>query len=160
MFLDLGTRRAEGSASRPGGFIPLGKTRYSLYRRFGGLQGRSGQVRKISPPPIRSPDRVAHSQSLYRLSYPGLFGIEKLQIKMHTHARSHHRTHISTHQIGSAYMRGWVSRSPQCIVLKQYNIYFGLYCSNIFPYNHPYFQPTQPTETQISACLGKTRNQM
>ena len=33
-------------------------------------QGRSGQVRKISPPTgIRSPDRPARSQSLYRLSY-------------------------------------------------------------------------------------------
>jgi hypothetical protein len=29
--------------------LPLGKTRYPLYRRLGGPQGRSGQVRKISP---------------------------------------------------------------------------------------------------------------
>jgi hypothetical protein len=28
-----------------------GKTRYPLYRRLGGPQGRSGKVRKISPPP-------------------------------------------------------------------------------------------------------------
>ena len=51
---------------------PPGKTRYPLYRRLGGPQGRSGQVRKISPPTgIRSPDRPARSQSLYRLSYRG-----------------------------------------------------------------------------------------
>ena len=31
--------------------LPLGKTRYPLYRRVGGPQGWSGQVRKISPPP-------------------------------------------------------------------------------------------------------------
>jgi hypothetical protein len=31
--------------------LPLGKTRYPLYRRLGGPQGRSGRVRKISPPP-------------------------------------------------------------------------------------------------------------
>jgi hypothetical protein len=31
--------------------LPPGKTRYLLYRRLGGPQGRSGQVRKISPPP-------------------------------------------------------------------------------------------------------------
>jgi hypothetical protein len=31
--------------------LPPGKTRYPLYRRLGGPQGRSGQVRKISPPP-------------------------------------------------------------------------------------------------------------
>ena len=30
--------------------LPPGKTRYQLYRRLGGPQGRSGQVRKISPP--------------------------------------------------------------------------------------------------------------
>ena len=29
---------------------PWGKTRYPLYRRLGGPQGRSGQVRKILPP--------------------------------------------------------------------------------------------------------------
>jgi len=39
----------EGSTSRPGRSLPLGKTRYPLYRRLGGPQGRSGQVRKISP---------------------------------------------------------------------------------------------------------------
>jgi hypothetical protein len=30
--------------------LPLGKTRYPLYRRLGPSQGRSGQVQKISPP--------------------------------------------------------------------------------------------------------------
>jgi hypothetical protein len=61
----------EWSASRPGRTLAPGKTRYPLYRRLGGPQGRSGQMRKISPPTrIRSPDRPARSQSLYRLSYP------------------------------------------------------------------------------------------
>ena len=45
------------------------KTRYPLYRRLGGLRGRSGRVRKISPTGIRSPNRPAHSDSLYWLSY-------------------------------------------------------------------------------------------
>ena len=31
--------------------LPPGKNQYSLYGRLGGLQGRSGRVRKISPPP-------------------------------------------------------------------------------------------------------------
>ena len=31
--------------------LPPGKTRYTLYRRLGGPQGRCRQVRKISPPP-------------------------------------------------------------------------------------------------------------
>jgi hypothetical protein len=30
--------------------LPPGKTRYPLYRRLGGPQGRSGRVRKIVPP--------------------------------------------------------------------------------------------------------------
>jgi hypothetical protein len=40
----------ERSASPPCRSLPLGKTRYPFYRRLGELQGRSGQVRKISPP--------------------------------------------------------------------------------------------------------------
>jgi len=61
----------EGSASRPGRSLPPGKTRYPLHRRLGGPQGRSGQVRKISPPTgIRSPEPSARSQSLYLLRYP------------------------------------------------------------------------------------------
>ena len=38
------------SAPRPGRFAH-GETWYPLYRRLGGPQGRSGRVRKISPPP-------------------------------------------------------------------------------------------------------------
>ena len=49
-FRDHGTRRSGGSASLPGHSLPPGKTRYTLYRRLGGPQGRSGQVRKISTP--------------------------------------------------------------------------------------------------------------
>ena len=74
--------------------LPPGKTRYPLYRRLGGLQGRSGRVRYILPTPgldprtvqpvasryadwavpahhIRSPDRPARCQSLCRLSCRG-----------------------------------------------------------------------------------------
>ena len=68
LFLDHGTRRGEGSASLPGRSLPPGKTRYPFYRRLAGSQGRYGQVRKISPSiGIRSSDRPARSQSLYRL---------------------------------------------------------------------------------------------
>jgi len=38
--------------------LPPGKTRYLLYRRMGGPQGRSGQVRKISPSPEFDPRTV------------------------------------------------------------------------------------------------------
>jgi hypothetical protein len=48
----------EGSASRLGRSLLPGKTRYPLYRKVGGPQGRSGQVRKISPPPGFDPRTV------------------------------------------------------------------------------------------------------
>ena len=38
--------------------LPPGKTRYPLYRRLGGPQGRSGRVRKISPTPGFDPRTV------------------------------------------------------------------------------------------------------
>jgi len=60
----------EWSAARPGRTLPPGKTRYPLYRRLDGPQGRSGEMRKISPlTGIRSPDRPARSQLLYQLRY-------------------------------------------------------------------------------------------
>ena len=60
-----------GKKQRPGRFTPRKEAQYPLYRMLGGFQGRSERVRKISPPPgIRSPNRPARSESLYRLSYP------------------------------------------------------------------------------------------
>ena len=38
--------------------LPPGQSRYPLYRRLGGLQVRSGQVRKISLPPGFDPQTV------------------------------------------------------------------------------------------------------
>ena len=55
----------EGSASRPGRSLHPGKTRYPLYRRLGGPQSRSGQVRKISPPPGFDPRAVQPVASRY-----------------------------------------------------------------------------------------------
>ena len=65
LFLDHGTRRGEGSASRPSSSLPPGKTRYPLYSRLGGPQGRSGEVRKISPPPGFDPRTVQPVASRY-----------------------------------------------------------------------------------------------
>ena len=50
-FMTTALEGGEGSASRPSRSLPPGNTRYPLNRRLGGPQGRSGQVRKISPPP-------------------------------------------------------------------------------------------------------------
>jgi hypothetical protein len=71
LFHDHGTRRGWRVSVTPLPLFTAGKTRYPLYRRLGGLQGRSGHVRNISPRTgIRSPDRPARNQSLYRLRYP------------------------------------------------------------------------------------------
>ena len=55
----------EGSATRPGRSLPPRKTRYPLYRRLVGPQGRSGQVRNISPPPGFDPRTVQPVASRY-----------------------------------------------------------------------------------------------
>ena len=52
--------------------LPPGKTRYPLYRRLGGLQGRSRRVREISPPlgfDPRTVQSVASDINKYRKSY-------------------------------------------------------------------------------------------
>ena len=59
----------EWSAARPGPTLPPGKTRYPLYRRLGGPQGRSGQAENLVPTGIRSQTVQPVAQSLYRLSY-------------------------------------------------------------------------------------------
>ena len=51
-FFNLGARWCGWSTSRPGRLTPR-NTRYSLYGRLGGPQGRSERVRKITPPLIR-----------------------------------------------------------------------------------------------------------
>jgi hypothetical protein len=50
---------------RPDRFTPGKETRYPLYRRLGGPQGRSGRVRKISPPPGFVSRTIAPTGSLY-----------------------------------------------------------------------------------------------
>ena len=45
--------------------LPPGKSRYPLCRRLGGPQGRSGRVRKISPPPGFDPSTVQPVASRY-----------------------------------------------------------------------------------------------
>jgi hypothetical protein len=62
-----------------------GKDPVPIVQETGWAQGRCGQVRKISPPAIRSPDLPARSQLLYRLSYPThYFSIQSLSLFQHT----------------------------------------------------------------------------
>jgi hypothetical protein len=74
-FHDHGTRRGEGSASRPGRSLPSGK--------IGGWEGpRDGLDRfgKTAPGGIQSPERSARSQSLYRMSYPAHGNKDRYQL--------------------------------------------------------------------------------
>ena len=57
-FHDHGTRRGWGVSFTPRPLFTLRKTRYPLYRSLGGPQGRSGQVRKMSPQPGFDPRTV------------------------------------------------------------------------------------------------------
>jgi hypothetical protein len=54
-----------GQRRAPAALHPRGNTRYPLYRRLGGSQGRSGQVRKISPPPGFDPRTIKPVASRY-----------------------------------------------------------------------------------------------
>ena len=64
-FLTAALEGSEGSASRPGRSLPPRKTRYPLWAPGPFWTGAENLV----PTGIRSPDRPARSQSLYRLSY-------------------------------------------------------------------------------------------
>jgi len=66
----------EWSAARPGRTLHPGKNRYPLYRRLGGLQGRSGPTKNLVPIWIRSRTIQPVAQSLYRLSYPAHIIVE------------------------------------------------------------------------------------
>ena len=59
----------EWSAARPARTLAPGKTRYPLYRKLDGSQGRSGRAENLAPPGF-DPRPSSPIQSLYRLSYP------------------------------------------------------------------------------------------
>jgi hypothetical protein len=65
VFLTSALEGGKGSASHPCRNLPPGKTRYPFYRRLVGPQGRSEQVRKISPPPEFDPRTVQPVGSRY-----------------------------------------------------------------------------------------------
>ena len=108
----------EGSASRPGRSLPPGKTRYPVYRRLGGSQGRSEQVRKISPPiGIRSPDRPARSQSLCRLSYRAHVSCYRL-LQMLCSDPSVTINHTLTNSLQFSYILEMIKRPNGCFFCK------------------------------------------
>jgi hypothetical protein len=73
--------------------LPPGMTRYPLYRRLGGHQGRSGRVLKISPLPGFDPRTVQPVASCYTdwaiAALPGVQGI-KMASKSRLKSQSEH----------------------------------------------------------------------
>ena len=104
--------------------LPPGKTRYPLYRRLGKLQGRSWTgAENLAPTGIRSPDRPAHSESLYGLSYP-LFELYTTELKRCTHTKIqilHARYSMRTHTAKRPFV--WLEL-PSCSVLLNYKSYY------------------------------------
>ena len=87
----------------PDRFTPGKESRYPLYRRLGGPHGRSGRVRKISPPTgIRSSDRPARSKSLIGVwfQFPLTVYCEKYEgpIMSYSHVAMHSTCTLSASQ--------------------------------------------------------------
>jgi hypothetical protein len=104
-----------------------GKTRYPLYRRLGGPQGRSGRARKISPPPGFDPRTVQPVASRYTdyavpadhvslceylKSYP-ITGMERLLVSQEVEAQKISRQ--LAHEVGKVIPRHRPPLSPEDI---------------------------------------------
>jgi hypothetical protein len=71
MFLDIGTRRGWGVSVTPRPHSTPGKDPVPIVQEAGWTPGPVWTgAENLAPTGIRSPDRPARSQSLYRLSYP------------------------------------------------------------------------------------------
>ena len=76
-FLDHGTRRGWGVSVTPQALFTPGEDPVPIVQEFGWAPGPVWTgAENLAPTGIRSPDRLARSQSLYRLSYTGLQAIE------------------------------------------------------------------------------------
>ena len=74
LFLDHGIRRGEKSVSRPGRNLPPGTTRYPLYRRLGGFEGRSGRAKNLAPTGLRSAVEVTNELTVHPACHRGVHG--------------------------------------------------------------------------------------
>jgi len=73
-FMTTALEWGEGSASRPGRSLPRGKDPVPIVQEAGWAPGPFWTgAENLAPTGIRSLDRPARSQSLYRLSYPALW---------------------------------------------------------------------------------------
>ena len=87
-FHDLGAEVGMGGQHHAPAALPPGKTRYPLYRRLGRPQGRSGRVRKISPPPGFDPRTVQPVASRYTDCPPSMNNVNnKMSLRKHWYSQ-------------------------------------------------------------------------
>ena len=84
LFLDHGPRSRGGRASRPGRYLPQGKTRYPLHWRQGGHKGRSGQVRIFLGIRVKRDGRTARFIVRILPLKPSFVRIANIKIKLKT----------------------------------------------------------------------------
>ena len=74
----------EGSVSRPGRSLPSGKDPVPIVQKAGWAPGQVWTgAENLATTEIRSPDRPARNQSLYRLSYQAHIQVRKVKYKSH-----------------------------------------------------------------------------
>jgi hypothetical protein len=95
LFYDHGTRRGEGSASRPGRSLPSEKNLLPIVQEAGWPPGPVWtDAENLASTGIRSSDLPSRSQPLYRLCYPAheiltaQLIIQKKFILLHVHYRN------------------------------------------------------------------------
>ena len=128
----------EGSASRPGSTLPPGKTRYPLYRRLGGHQGRSELVRKISPPPGFDPRTVQPVSSRYtdyatRPTPSHILCINSSLVSLNTHVNLNRQVK-PCHRLPT--VRNWLTET-QLILYRAYRVN-ALHVTSLNQLEHKY----------------------
>ena len=107
----------EWSAGRPGRTLPPRKTRYPLYRRLGGSQGRPGRAENLAPPGFDPRTVQPVAQSLYRLSYQAhtytILSDIRRHFGKHTNKETKCTIHITDKEVKQSHYRpGQVLRVP------------------------------------------------
>jgi len=73
------------------------QTQYPLYMRPGGPQGRSGLMRKISPPPGFDPRTVQPIATFFSVAQQPKSGLDSFVLRAVDHTQSDTHTHMHTH---------------------------------------------------------------
>ena len=114
--LDHGTRRGWGISVTPRPLFNPGKDPVPLYRRLGGAQGRSGQVRKISSPPGFDPRTVQPVASRYTdyATRPNISSINK-RINCNTNKYTIKTENKTLRQMFPYNIRGLLVANSSCL---------------------------------------------